>query len=165
MSSNSIRASTNADRDWVRDFVREHWGSEIVVSRGHKYDPSGLPGFVAEQDEQVIGLATYHIDGDTCELMTLDSLVEGRGVGIALVEAVVEAARAAGCLRLWFITTNDNVDALRFYQKRGFRLVALYPDAIAESRKLKPEIPLVGAHGIPIRDEIALEKRLDDGRR
>jgi len=95
--------------------------------------------------------------------VTIDSLVEGQGVGTALIAAVAEAARASGCLRLWLVTTNDNVDALRFYQKRGFRLAALYPDAIAESRKLKPKIPPIGAHGIPIRDEIELVMRLGNG--
>jgi ribosomal protein S18 acetylase RimI-like enzyme len=64
------------------------------------------------------------VEGDSCELVTIDSLDEGSGVGTALVEAVAKAARAAGCCRLWLITTNDNLRALRFYQRRGFELVA-----------------------------------------
>jgi len=163
LSEFSIRALTAADQQWLRDFVRRQWGSEIVVSRGHVYKPANLPGYVAEQSGQVVGLATYHVEGEACELVTIDSLAEGQGIGTALIEAVAQAAKAAGCLRLWLVTTNDNVDALRFYQKRGFRLVALYPDAIAQSRQRKPEIPLVGAHDIPIRDELVLEMRLDDG--
>ncbi|MCC6616886.1 MAG: GNAT family N-acetyltransferase [Anaerolineae bacterium] len=161
LSELSIRALTDADRGWLRDIIRQQWGSEIVVSRGHTYDPASLPGFVAEQDAQVAGVATYHVEGEACELVTIDSLIEGRGIGTALIEAVAGAARTASCLRLWLVTTNDNVDALRLYQKRGFRLSALYPDAIAQSRTLKPEIPLSGAYGIPIRDEIVLEMRLD----
>jgi len=70
------------------------------------------------------------------------------------------AAAAAGCTRLWLVTTNDNVEALRFYQKQGFRLVALYPNALEASRRLEPDLPLVGRHGIPLRDEIELEMRL-----
>jgi ribosomal protein S18 acetylase RimI-like enzyme len=78
-----------------------------------------------------------------------------------LIEAVVGAARSAGCRRVWLITTNDNLTALAFYQKRGFVLTALHPNAIAESRKLKPEIPLVAENSIPIRDELELELWLD----
>jgi hypothetical protein len=53
------------------------------------------------------------------------------------------------------------VDALRFYQRRGFRLVALHPGAVDDSRRrLKPEIPELGEYGIPIRDELVLEREL-----
>jgi ribosomal protein S18 acetylase RimI-like enzyme len=87
----------------------------------------------------------------------MNSLVEKKGIGSALVEAVKEKAKAAGCERLWLITTNDNAAALRFWQKRGFRLSAIYPNAVEELRRLKPEIPLTGNDGIPIRDEMELE--------
>jgi ribosomal protein S18 acetylase RimI-like enzyme len=70
------------------------------------------------------------------------------------------AAIRAGCVRLWLITTNDNLHALGFYQKSGFRLVALHPDAVAESRRLKPSIPEVGLDTIPLRDEIELTVNL-----
>jgi RimJ/RimL family protein N-acetyltransferase len=103
---------------------------------------------------------TYHIDGDACEIVTIDSLVPNAGIGTALIEAVRRAAQRAGCRRLWLITTNDNTVALRFYQKRGFVLAALYPNAVARSRQVKPEIPLTGNDGIPIRDEIELEMTL-----
>jgi ribosomal protein S18 acetylase RimI-like enzyme len=102
-------------------------------------------------------LITYRVEGDVCEIITLNSLVEGRGIGTALVQAVREAAVEAGCRRLWLITTNDNLTALRFWQKRGFSLVRVYRNAVTDSRRLKPEIPLTGEHGIPIRDEIELE--------
>jgi ribosomal protein S18 acetylase RimI-like enzyme len=107
-----------------------------------------------------VGIATYRFADGACELVTLDSMIEGIGVGTALIEAVRGAARAAGCTRLWLITTNDNLSALRFYQKRGFQMVAVYPNALDESRKLKPEIPLMGEDAIPIRDEIELDMRL-----
>ena len=87
-------------------------------------------------------------------------MVEGIGVGSALVSTLEDAARAAGCRRLWLITTNDNLEALRFYQRRGFVLAALHPGAIEASRRLKPVIPLVGHDGIPIRDELELERLL-----
>lgn len=92
--------------------------------------------------------------------MSLDSLRESQGIGTALMEAVKKVALEAGCCRIWLITTNDNLHALRFYQKRGFVLVAVHRGAVTASRKIKPEIPLMGADGIPIRDEIELERDL-----
>jgi N-acetylglutamate synthase-like GNAT family acetyltransferase len=104
-----------------------------------------------------VGLVTYSIEGEACEIVSLDSLAENQGIGTALVQAVGTAARQAGCRRLWLITTNDNTPALRWYQKRGFRLAALHRGAVDQSRRVKPEIPLTGLDGIPIHDELELE--------
>ncbi len=156
-----IKPVTQEDRPWIRALMREHWGSSIVVSRGQTHRPDALPGFVALQQGQRVGLITYHLDGDQCEIISLDSLAERQGIGTLLVEAVRRAAQAAGCARLWLITTNDNVEALRFYQKRGLTLVQVHRNAVDQvSRRLKPEIPLIGNHGIPIRDELELEMEL-----
>jgi GNAT superfamily N-acetyltransferase len=64
-----------------------------------------------------LGLVTYHVDDDSCEIATIDSDRPNQGVGTALIEAV-SAGRAArpSCRRLWLVTTNDNTAALRFYQ-------------------------------------------------
>jgi ribosomal protein S18 acetylase RimI-like enzyme len=155
-----IRPSGTTDRAWIDDFIRERWGALTVVSRGRLHRPSELPGFVATEADEPVGLLTYSIEGDACEIVTIDSLREGKGVGTALVEAVTDAARQKGCRRLWLITTNDNVPALGFYERRGFALVAIHRDAVDESRKLKPEIPLLGLGGVPIRDELELELEL-----
>jgi ribosomal protein S18 acetylase RimI-like enzyme len=152
-----IRSLSPADREWVQRHVIEQWGAEIVVAHGTLQYPAELPGFVAEIDRVIAGLVTYNIAGDACEIVTLDSLHPGQGVGTALIEAVKVAAFEAGCRRLWLMTTNDNLHALGFYQRRGFRLVAVYPGAVDAARVLKPEIPLLGNDCIPIRDEIALE--------
>jgi GNAT superfamily N-acetyltransferase len=159
----TIRPLTAADRDWVRALIVERWGAGFVIAHGTVYHPHELPGFAAERGAERAGLLTIHISGGACEIVTLDSLRPGEGIGAALVEAAAQAARAAGCTRLWVVTTNDNLNALRFYQKRGFRLSALRPGAVDESRRLKPSIPLTGEHGIPIRDEIELELALGDG--
>lgn len=144
-------------RPWVAQTTAEQWGAEIVVAHGVVYRPHELPGFVAMRDHERVGLLTYHIEGDACEIVTLDSFREGHGVGTVLIEAAKQAAEGAGCRRLWLITTNDNLHALRFYQKRGFMLVAMHRNAVDEARKIKRSIPLVGNDGIPIRDEIELE--------
>jgi ribosomal protein S18 acetylase RimI-like enzyme len=155
-----VRALSERDRVWIEALLREHWGSTIQVTRGRLHDASRLPGYVAVCDQERTGLITYRVEGTACEIITLNSLVEGQGIGTALVQAVREAAVDARCERLWLITTNDNLTALRFWQKRGFSLVWVHRNAMADSRRLKPGIPLTGEHGIPIRDEIELEMLL-----
>ncbi|MBN1285233.1 MAG: GNAT family N-acetyltransferase [Anaerolineae bacterium] len=156
MSITKTHPLEDADRAWAAGLLTERWGSALLVSRGHLWDATTLPGFVAEIDTEPAGLVTYRIDGEECEVTSLDSLRAGQGVGAALLEVVHRAARAAGCRRAWLITTNDNTHALRFYQRRGYCLTALYPGAVEHSRRLKPSIPLVGMDGIPLRDEIEL---------
>jgi len=160
MTDFEIRPLRPADEGWVAHFVAERWGAEIVVVHGETYRPQQLPGFLALEEGETVGLITYHVAGDGCEIVTLDSLRPSQGIGGALIGAVQATARAAGCWRLWLITTNDNLDALRFYQRHGFELVAVHRGAVNASRLVKPEIPLVGAYGIPIRDEIELEMAL-----
>ena len=151
------RPLIEGDREWAVRLIEKRWGSRMIVTRGRLHDAGELPAFVATRAGEPAGLATYRIDGDECELVSLDSLVEGVGVGSALIAAVQEVAMAAGCRRLWLIATNDNMAALRFYQRRGFVLVGVHRNALEESRRLKPEIPLIGIDGIPLRDEIELE--------
>jgi ribosomal protein S18 acetylase RimI-like enzyme len=154
----TIRPLAPQDMDWARNAWRVFWGSETIVSRGERHELPELPGFIALVDDEPSGVASYMQDGrGGCELVSLHSSIEGSGAGTRLVEAVVEAARAQGCKRVWLITTNDNTDALRWYQKRGFRLSALYVDAVTQARAIKPEIPATGDDGIPIRDEIEME--------
>jgi ribosomal protein S18 acetylase RimI-like enzyme len=114
-------------------------------------------GWLVERDGEAVGLLTYEVVGDQMEVMTIESWVERSGAGSALLAAAVDEARRAGCRRVWLITTNDNLRALRFYQRRGLRLVAVYPGAVAAARALKPSIPLVGQHGIQVTDELELE--------
>jgi GNAT superfamily N-acetyltransferase len=160
MDTFSIKPTTAKDKESVSQLITEEFGAARMVTRGRLVDTAACPGFMAWQREAPIGVATYEIVGDACEIVVLLSRVEGIGVGSALIDAVREVAEEAGCQRLWLITTNDNMHALRFYQKRGFRLVAIYPNALEQSRRLKPEIPLIGFDGIPLRDEIELEIRL-----
>jgi N-acetylglutamate synthase-like GNAT family acetyltransferase len=152
-----FRKIANPDKGWMAELIKNEWGSTNVVSRGKLHDVLELQGYVAEQRGKPVGLLTYLIDGENCELVTLNSMLEGKGVATGLIEGLKKAAREQRCRRIWAITTNDNTDALRFYQKRGFTLSVIYPNAMAESRKLKPQIPVTGMHGIPIRDEIELE--------
>lgn len=160
IKTHQIRPLNEDDRAWVVNLLRERWGSERQVSRGRAYQADEHSGFAATQNDKPVGLITYKIEGDQCEITILNSLVEGAGIGSALLDAVRDVAANAKCKRLCVITTNDNTPALRFYQKWGFLLVALHRNALEESRKLKPEIPPVGIDGIPLRDEIELEMLL-----
>ncbi len=157
----AYRRSTPEDLPHICDFWREHWGDDFVVVHGVVYRPQELEGFIALDGSQWAGLVTYKFLQHECEIVTLDSLREGLGIGTRLIEKAAEEARRAGCARLFLITTNDNLEALGFYQKRGFLLVRVNRGALAESRKIKPAIPLIGLHGIPLRDEIELEIALD----
>jgi 8-oxo-dGTP pyrophosphatase MutT (NUDIX family)/GNAT superfamily N-acetyltransferase len=159
----TIEPLTSADRAWLADFLTEHWGSPWMVTNGRMMDLSQAPGFAARSAGQVVGLATYRTYDGECELTSLDSLQKGAGVGTALLLAVRAAAELEGCRRLWLVTTNDNTRALRFYQRRGFRLCAVRPGQVERiSRPLKPAIPLTGLDGIPIRDELELEMTLEN---
>lgn len=155
-----IRELGGEEREWAKRLLSERWGATGLVSRGVLHQAARLPGFVAAQGGRRLGLATYRLDGLSCEVVSLDAVEPRQGVGTALLRSIEGAARAAGCNRLWLVTTNDNLDALRFYQRRGFHLVRVHPDALEVSRRLKPGIPEVGEHGIPLRDELELELRL-----
>lgn len=155
-----ITSLSAADREWANALITERWGGTQMITRGQAHECSVLPGFVAWRGTQRIGLLTYHITAPACEVVSLDSLVEWYGVGSVLLAAVEDAARAAGCTRVWLITTNDNLHALGFYQRRGYRLAALYPGAVDAARALKPQIPALGFDNIPLYDEIELQKQV-----
>ena len=151
-----IRPLKPNDLPWVQEILTKRWGSVQIVTRGRLYEGDKLPGYIAENQQGRVGLITYSEDPDNIEIISLDSLIPKIGIGSGLLDAIIEYA-ANKKLRMSVITTNDNLDALRFYQRRGFRLVKLDPDAIQKSRELKPAIPTVGAYGIPIRDELELQ--------
>jgi GNAT superfamily N-acetyltransferase len=158
-----VRASSASDRGGIDAFLEER-SSRRVARLGELVDAGEHRALLALDDEgRLVGLLTYIIVGDRCEILTLHAAERWRGVGSALVEEVERLAVGAGCRRMWLITTNDNVDGLRFYQRRGFRLAELHPGAVDRSRaSLKPEIPEIGEHGIPLRDELELHKELSD---
>ena len=128
-----IRPREAADRAAVEGFL-SRWNALRTARLGVLERPLEHPALVAEEDDRLIGMLTYVVDGPQCEVLTLHVDESGRGVGTALIVAVNEIAAQAGCARLWVITTNDNVDALRFYQRRGFRLVALHAGTVDVSR-------------------------------
>jgi ribosomal protein S18 acetylase RimI-like enzyme len=157
--------AADIDAQALHDHVVDAWGAESVVGHGERIYPAHLPGFVALAGKRIAGHATYRVDGERCEVTSIEAEPTGIGIGSLLMKEVLEAARAAGCRTVWLTTTNDNLDALRFYQRRGFRLAALRAGAVDEARRtLKPELPETGSNGIPMRDELDLELSLGEGR-
>ncbi len=160
MTAMSIQPINDTHKIWINRILIDRWGSTTIVTRGVLHAANELSGFVAVEENVPVGLLTYRFEAGTCEVISLDSLAEGRGIGSSLLKSVEQVAKEKRCIRIWLITTNDNLRALRFYQRRGYVLVAVHRDAIKRSRQLKPQIPIVGKDGIPLRDEIELEKRL-----
>jgi DNA-3-methyladenine glycosylase I len=152
-----LRRLTEEDLPRLRQFWKDRWGDEFVVAHGVVYYPDALDGFVAFDGEEWVGLITYLFSGRDCEIVSIDSTREGQGIGTKLMDVAVEEARKRNCKRVFLVTTNDNLNALGFYQKRGFEMVKINRGAVHESRKIKPSIPRIGMYNIPLRDEIELE--------
>ena len=161
MSMISVRAASADDRETVVSLLADSWGTTTLVAHGVVYDAALLPALLAERGGKVVGLLTYTVDGDEgLEIVTLDAVERRSGVGTALLASAVDVGRTVGAQRVWLVTTNDNLDAVRFYQRRGMRIIRVAPGAVDEARVRKPSIPLVGDHGIEIHDELTLELRL-----
>lgn len=155
-----IAAVSRDARDWATRTVAGEFVSFRVVSRGVLHDTRMLPGLVAIHSGDKVGLLHYHIDAEDFEVVTLIALQRRQGVGTALLEAAELIAREASCHRMWLVTTNNNTGALGFYRAIGWRQVRVHRGAVAEARRLKPELPETDAAGRPIEDEIEFEKRL-----
>ena len=124
------------------------------------YHLNELPGFVAIDEQNILGMITYLDRGNTLEVISLDSLRANQGIGSALLQKVETTVVLSHKTGVELITTNDNLHALGFYQRRGYRLTQLFPEAVDQSRKIKPQIPAVADNGIPIRDELRLLKNI-----
>ena len=153
----ALRRLTPADLPRLTQFWREQWAGEEMLVHGEVFRPEQLEGFV---NADWTGVVTFLAGPGGCEIISLDSLREGGGTGSELVGAVVDEATRRGCRRVFLSTTNDNLRALGFYQRRGFELVSVRRGAVTESRMRKPGIPLIGDNEIPVRDELELELRL-----
>jgi GNAT superfamily N-acetyltransferase len=148
-------------RGIVQPLIDDAWAGPHLAVNGKLWDTRTLPGLAAlDGENRLIGYLLYTFHGGECEIMVLESLHAGIGVGTRLIERVKEIAKKHNTKKLIVMTTNDNIKAIRFYQKRGFTLRRLRPNMLAVSRRLKPGIPLTGNDGLPLRDEIEFEIEL-----
>jgi ribosomal protein S18 acetylase RimI-like enzyme len=161
----SVRPIQRGDRPWVASLLEGAFGGVTVARKGALVDASVLPGFVATDGGRPVGFLTYDAVRDECEVAAIISLEENRGIGRALMDAVRDHAVAAGCRRLWLITTNDNARAFRFYQLWGMDLCAFYRHGVRRSREVRPDLPERGADGILLDHEIEFELLLQASRR
>ena len=155
MARHDIR---DEDREEVARFIEEHWQSRVVMSSGKSFYPHKEQGFIERRNGQIAGLLTYHFDDEGCmEILTLNSTVEGQGIGSLLMLSAIDRARQSNCGKIWLTTTNDKLRVVDFHQRLGFRLTKVRLGVVDEARKIKPQIPTTGERGIPIRDELVME--------
>ena len=135
---------SSLNRNLVDEFIEQHWYTTTMIIRGKEIDMTKTEGFYFSKGEDIIGLITYIVYDNILEITSLDSLQENQGIGSKLVDAVIYEAKDRKLQKVVLITTNDNINAIRFYQKRGFDMARLFHNALDISRKMKPEIPLIG---------------------
>jgi ribosomal protein S18 acetylase RimI-like enzyme len=153
----AVRAKQEADQAWVEEALRQWWGSRQVVTHGEEFDAALLPALIAGDRR---GLLTYRVAPPTVEIVTLNAVQSRQGVGTALVEALAAELAASDVREIRLTMTNDNLDALRFYQRRGFRIAAVRPGAVDAARRVKESIAMVGNYGIARHDELELVRVL-----
>lgn len=151
------RPESADDVAWVVAACRTEWGGDVMISGGRTVAFREAEALIARAGHEKVGLLTYVTGATEWELLSVNAFARNVGVGTALLERVKQLARAAGVSKLWTVTSNDNLEALRFYQRRGFRLVSVEVGAVDAARRQKPTIPLVGCFGIPLHDELRLE--------
>ena len=136
------------------------WGSDVLISRGKPYKAQDLDGVLAHENGKIIGLGLYYIKNNECEIVLLETFDKNKGIGTKIIEKLTGIAKENKCNRIWLVTTNSNIDAIKFYQKRGFDISNIYINAMEEARKIKPEIPEMADNGIKIKDEIEFEIKI-----
>ena len=147
-----VRELDDADIPWLEGLIAREWGLPVVSISGI-YNPSTLPGFVAEGEQGRLGVVTYRVGPGECEVVTLNSLHRGQGAGTALLASAKRVADEQN-LRLWLVTTNDNINAIRFYQRRGMDMVAIHRNFVERLRREKPAVVETSDDGIPLRHAI-----------
>ena len=155
-----VRDFEAADHAWARRLIGAHQGGDHRVARlGELLDPTEQEGIVAELDGRPIGLLTVHETDRGLEVLTLHSEVGGVGAGTRLLETALRVAEASHAPRLWLVTTDANLDAIRWYLRRGLTVARVHPGAVdADRATIKPTIPATNPENErPIRDLIELE--------
>ena len=159
----SIRSIHGGDRSFLRSEMTRHWSTTTIWSIGRPWQADELPGFVAEIGNQPVGQITIAFEPGRCEIITLSVTEESRGIGSALLAAAVANCAVRGYCQVTLTTTNDNLRALAFYQKRNWRLLAIHAGMMDRYRAQNPAIPEIGLNGIPLRDELELVRDLQPG--
>jgi GNAT superfamily N-acetyltransferase len=148
------------DRNFLEELLRLRWSGGALLLRGRMIAPSDVEALAAYDGDRLAGVATWRLEGKVLYIVTLNNITDQRGVGVALLDATMKLGREKGAALVRVIVTNDNLNALGFYQRRGFKIVGVFPGAVDTIRSLNPNLPVMGANRIPMRDEIELERDL-----
>ncbi len=151
---------TPEDGTWAGALWRQEWGGDVMMSKGQPHHMGDLHLLIGWRGSERVGLAAYRCEAAGAELVSINAVEKGAGIGSVMLDAVERFSLASGLARIWLVTSNDNLDALRFYQRRGYRIVAVHRGAVDRARQLKPSIPREGFYDIPVHDEMELEKLL-----
>lgn len=160
----TTRPAMSADRPRIEELALHFWDETSVDCLDRQYDVLDCPAFLACDGQEVAGLASYQPERDLEALvLVLLNVVpgyQGRGGGRALLDAVCREAVRQGLAHVLVVTTNDDLPALAFYQRYGFRISAVIPGRVVEHHG--GEQP--GFAGISVRDEIRLVCEVSDSR-
>ncbi len=154
-----VREAGPADAQATLDLFQRDFRRTTVLAFGEMMNLADLPAVVAEMKDEMAGALAYRVLSDALQIVALatDPMWQRCGVGGYLVAEVELMARERGLPRLIFCASNDNLPALYFYQRRGFRITEVVPGAMLPH--IKPAFAC-GFAGIPVRDEIRFEKVL-----
>jgi ribosomal protein S18 acetylase RimI-like enzyme len=153
------RVRSEEERSIIREFVRRFWGEEEQLTFDRRFAVAELPAYVAKVQTGTIGFISFSPAGDALIIVALGVLPRYQccGVGSRLIEKVEGEARRLEKGNVLVSTSNDDLPALGFYQSRGFQIYEVKPNVIAE----KHGTVLQGIDGLPVRDELRLEKALN----
>ena len=127
-----------ATTEEINEVWAEHWYG-LVVCLGTVYKPQEVDGLaLVDLYDEVVGLVTYQVDGPAGQIVTLDTIVRGRGFGRRLLEAVENKFHNLGLGRAWALMTNDNLRAAGLYLSRGYRLVRVHSTRSTGSASTSP---------------------------
>ncbi len=160
-SALQVRPGTPADAPDILRLWDHFWGQDDMDCFGRTYRAAELPALLACDGERVVGVLSYAVepDWDAFNIVVLNVLpqYQRRGAAGRLMAVLDEKAREMTIGRLVVATSNDNLLALYRYQRWGFQITGIRAGGIAAD---SPGEPHIGVGGIPVRDEIRLEKRL-----
>jgi ribosomal protein S18 acetylase RimI-like enzyme len=152
-----VREASAADRVKALELFRHVFRPAQLVSFGEAISLADAAAFVAETDEGIAGALAWRPFDDALHILALatDPMHQRAGVGGHLVAEAELLARRQNWPRVIVTITNDNLPALYFYQRRGYRVSAILRDSIAAQTR---DQKAMGFAGIPILDEIQLAK-------
>jgi ribosomal protein S18 acetylase RimI-like enzyme len=153
------REATAAEQDAALELFRRDFGRTSIASFGEVIPLSETSTIVAEMQGDVSGALAWRPRENALQIVALatEPMWQRSGVGGHLVAEAEVVARRTGATRVVLATTNDNLPALYFYQRRGYRITDVVRDAWRDHAELTIG---VGFASIPVLDELRLEKTL-----